>query len=78
MAKSVIEGRALNTKLILGFYNLTLFLRKIERIQDLKIDEAIHLTMRSQMKNSSLISFVIPLFTSIRSLSPFEYPLKVS
>ena len=78
MANRVIEGIALKIKLALGLANLTLFLRKIERIQDLKIDEATHLTINSQMKNSALISLVIPLLTSMSIFNPFEYPLKVS
>ena len=48
---SVMEGIALKIKLILGFANLTLFLVKTDRIKDLKMDEATHLTTRAQMKN---------------------------
>lgn len=69
---SVIEGMALNNKLALGFAYLILFLVKRERMQDLNKEEATHLTTRSHMKNSSLMTRVIPLLTSISIFSPFE------
>lgn len=48
---SVTEGMALNIKLILGFASLTLFFVKTDKMRDLKMAEATHLTTSTQMKN---------------------------
>lgn len=60
ITKRDIEGMALNIKLALGFFHLMFFFRIILNTEDLKIDEAIHLTIRIHIKYEPVISYENP------------------
>ena len=65
------EGTALKRRLDLGLFNFIFLFRKRVRMEDLNREDAIQRTIKTHMKNSSLISYEMPLFTKIRSFKPF-------